>query len=91
MNRCLLPFASRSNSTVHTKLHGGGLTGPSLCSRAYIRAVEEDDQMPVPSPTYLLQNVYEYDDGELQTHEVLPVRTPFLDNIQPLGVKPQGR
>lgn len=39
------------------------LTKCCICSRAYIRAVEENDFMPVPSPTYLLQNVYEYDDG----------------------------
>ena len=35
-----------------------------ICSRAYIRAVEEDDTVPVPSPTYLLQNIYEYNDGK---------------------------
>ena len=30
-----------------------------LCSRAYIRAAYCDDTLPVPSPTYLLQNIYD--------------------------------
>ena len=34
------------------------------CSRAFIRAVEEDDELPVPSPTYLLQNIYDEHAGK---------------------------
>ena len=40
------------------------LTCTAACSRAYIRYVGEDDSMPVPSPTYLLQNIYEYMHGK---------------------------
>lgn len=28
------------------------------CSRAFIRAASEDEDLPVPSPTFLLQNMY---------------------------------
>ena len=28
------------------------------CSRAFIRAAAQDDELPVPSPTFLLQNIY---------------------------------
>lgn len=34
------------------------------CSRAFIRAVEEDDELPVPSPTYLLQTIYDEHAGK---------------------------
>jgi hypothetical protein len=32
-------------------------------SRAFVRAVMQDDYLPVTSPTFLLQNVYETDQG----------------------------
>lgn len=33
---------------------------PACCarSRAFIRAAADDDELPVPSPTFLLQNIY---------------------------------
>ena len=33
------------------------------CSRAYIRALAQDEELPVPSPTYLLQNTYDETEG----------------------------
>ncbi|KAK9819615.1 hypothetical protein WJX72_000319 [[Myrmecia] bisecta] len=37
--------------------------GKSVFSRAFIRAAYEDQSTPVPSPTYLLQNVYDEYEG----------------------------
>jgi hypothetical protein len=34
------------------------------CSRAFIRAAAQDSSLPVPSPTYLLQLIYEEQEGE---------------------------
>ena len=40
-------------------LHGDVGAGKSVFSRAYVRAVAEDARLEVPSPTYLLQQVYD--------------------------------
>jgi tRNA threonylcarbamoyl adenosine modification protein YjeE len=40
-------------------LRGGVGAGKSYFSRAFIRAAVGDEQMPVPSPTFLLQQSYE--------------------------------
>lgn len=37
----------------------GDLLQPSCCSREFIRAAYGDPYQPVPSPTYLLQNIYD--------------------------------
>lgn len=47
-------------------LHGEVGAGKSVFSRAFIRAAVGDDSLPVPSPTFLLQNVYE---GEAEPGE----------------------
>ncbi|KAG2486484.1 hypothetical protein HYH03_014788 [Edaphochlamys debaryana] len=44
-------------------LFGAVGAGKSVFSRAFIRAVAEDDFLPVPSPTFLLQNTYDEHDG----------------------------
>lgn len=36
-----------------------------LCSRAFIRAVAQDPELTVPSPTFLLQLVYDEHEGIL--------------------------
>ena len=38
-----------------------------MCSRAFIRAVDGDDALEVPSPTYLLENVYDEHEGTCST------------------------
>lgn len=35
-----------------------------ICSRAFIRAAAKDEELPVPSPTFLLQNIYTDHQGE---------------------------
>ena len=35
----------------------------SVCSRAFIRAVMEDPDFPVPSPTFTLQTIYDEHEG----------------------------
>ena len=40
-------------------LYGEVGAGKSAFSRAFIRAASQDDTMPVTSPTYLLQNIYD--------------------------------
>ncbi|EFJ42485.1 hypothetical protein VOLCADRAFT_119353 [Volvox carteri f. nagariensis] len=44
-------------------LFGAVGAGKSVFSRAFIRAVAEDDFLPVPSPTFLLQNTYDEHQG----------------------------
>jgi tRNA threonylcarbamoyladenosine biosynthesis protein TsaE len=44
-------------------LFGAVGAGKSVFSRAFIRAVAEDDFLPVPSPTFLLQNTYNEHQG----------------------------
>ncbi|KAI7841418.1 hypothetical protein COHA_004813 [Chlorella ohadii] len=39
-------------------LHGSVGAGKSYFSRAFIRAAADDEELPVPSPTFLLQNIY---------------------------------
>lgn len=39
-----------------------------LCSREFIRAMYGDPCMSVPSPTYLLQNIYDDIEGGPSTH-----------------------
>ena len=43
-------------------LHGDVGMGKSVFSRAYVRAVARDPNLEVPSPTYLLQQVYDNHD-----------------------------
>ena len=43
-------------------LHGDVGMGKSVFSRAYVRAVARDPDLEVPSPTYLLQQVYDTHD-----------------------------
>ena len=40
-------------------LHGDVGAGKSVLSRAFVRAVTRDPTMEVPSPTFLLQQVYD--------------------------------
>ena len=47
-------------ATRDTKVYSCGIAD---CSRAFIRAAYEDDTLPVPSPTYLLQNIYDELEG----------------------------
>lgn len=44
-------------------LHGDVGAGKSVFSRGFIRSAAEDDELPVPSPTYLLQQVYDDHSG----------------------------
>ncbi|KAK9827130.1 hypothetical protein WJX74_007536 [Apatococcus lobatus] len=62
------------------------LTGPvgagkSVFSRAFIRAAYEDDILPVPSPTYLLQNIYD----ELEGPDIHHFDLYRLDGTASLG------
>lgn len=41
-----------------------------LCSRAFIRAAADDEDLAVPSPTYLLQNIYDAHEGVCMTLHV---------------------
>ena len=61
---CKLPFQAEMADRTCKDGQLQRLNVMCICSRAYIRAVEEDDTVPIPSPTYLLQNIYEYTDGE---------------------------
>ena len=45
--------------------------GHARGSRAFVRAAAGDDDLPVPSPTYLLQNVYDELDGVVHSHGAL--------------------
>lgn len=42
--------------------------GKSVFSRAYIRCLANDPSLPVPSPTYLLQNMYDSQHGGPPVH-----------------------
>ncbi|WIA44440.1 hypothetical protein OEZ86_007195 [Tetradesmus obliquus] len=44
-------------------LFGSVGAGKSVFSRAFIRAAAQDPTLPVPSPTYLLQLIYEEQEG----------------------------
>ncbi|KAI8472474.1 MAG: hypothetical protein J3K34DRAFT_413790 [Monoraphidium minutum] len=44
-------------------LYGSVGAGKSAFSRAFIRAAAEDPSLPVPSPTFLLQQIYEEHEG----------------------------
>lgn len=46
-------------------LHGDVGMGKSVFSRAFVRAVARDPHLEVPSPTYLLQQVYDEHDPSL--------------------------
>lgn len=48
-------------------LYGSVGAGKSVFSRAFIRAVSQDEGLEVPSPTYLLKNVYD-EHGEPPVH-----------------------
>lgn len=48
-------------------LFGDVGAGKSVWSRAFVRAAAEDPELPVPSPTYLLQNIYD-DHGYPEIH-----------------------
>ncbi|GLI61475.1 hypothetical protein VaNZ11_003872 [Volvox africanus] len=56
-------FASHIRAGDCYCLFGAVGAGKSVFSRAFIRAVAEDDFLPVPSPTFLLQNTYDEHQG----------------------------
>lgn len=58
----------------------------SWCSRAFIRAIAEDPDLPVPSPTYLLQNTYDEHDGGRANSLVTACR--HIDCMEPLSPCP---
>ena len=39
-----------------------------VCSRAFIQHALDEPNMAVPSPTYLLQNIYDELEGNAETH-----------------------
>ncbi|EIE25100.1 hypothetical protein COCSUDRAFT_9560, partial [Coccomyxa subellipsoidea C-169] len=49
-------------------LYGDVGAGKSVFSRAFIRAFTDDPDLPVPSPTYLLQNTYDNAKGAIVHH-----------------------
>ncbi|PRW05813.1 tRNA threonylcarbamoyladenosine biosynthesis [Chlorella sorokiniana] len=51
-------FACELHSSDCYLLHGSVGAGKSYFSRAFIRTAADDDELPVPSPTFLLQNIY---------------------------------
>ncbi|KAG2446473.1 hypothetical protein HYH02_008464 [Chlamydomonas schloesseri] len=56
-------FASHIRAGDCYCLFGAVGAGKSVFSRSFIRAVAEDDFLPVPSPTFLLQNTYDEHQG----------------------------
>lgn len=46
-------------------LYGSVGAGKSYFCRQFVRAACGDDDLPVPSPTFLLQNIYDQAEGEL--------------------------
>eukprot|EP00887_Chlorella_sp_A99_P001922 scaffold18.g1922.t1 len=57
-------FASDLHAGDCYLLHGDVGAGKSFFCRAFIRAAAGDDRLPVPSPTFLLQNIYVEHEGE---------------------------
>ena len=55
-----------------------------LCSRAFIRAVMEDPDYPVPSPTFTLQNIYDEHEGAVQ-FSLLPCPHGRIASAEPAG------
>ncbi|KAI3428791.1 hypothetical protein D9Q98_007610 [Chlorella vulgaris] len=51
-------FAQQLHAADCYLLYGSVGAGKSYFSRAFIRAAADDDELPVPSPTFLLQNIY---------------------------------
>lgn len=56
-------FASHIRAGDCYCLYGAVGAGKSEFSRSFIRAVADDEFLPVPSPTFLLQNTYNDHDG----------------------------
>ena len=57
-------LASAAVTPAAVCLYGDVGAGKSAFARAFVRAAAGDDELPVPSPTYLLHNVYDDVDGE---------------------------
>ena len=51
-----------------------------ICSRGFIRFAAEDDELPVPSPTYLLQQIYDDHPGVLGYSKGLLCSWTLLDD-----------
>lgn len=64
-------------------LYGDVGAGKSVFSRAFIRAVMEDPYLAVPSPTYLLQNIY--DDMDVPIHHFDLYRLPAASSQHELA------
>ncbi len=60
-------FASQLNPGDCYCLYGDVGAGKSVFSRAFVRAAADDPLLPVPSPTFLLQNTYD-DHGHPAIH-----------------------
>ena len=39
----------------------------AFCSRAFVRSIARDYELPVPSPTFLLHNTYDEHEGKQRT------------------------
>ncbi|KAL3132375.1 hypothetical protein ABBQ32_008945 [Trebouxia sp. C0010 RCD-2024] len=73
-------------------------SGKSAFSRAFIRSAFEDDTLSVPSPTYLLQQVYEGVSGNgkpsCSCDRSLVTSQPYFDKLQAellsKGIRQQG-
>jgi predicted alpha/beta-fold hydrolase len=57
-------LASAVSAPLAVCLYGDVGAGKSAFARAWVRAAAGDGELPVPSPTYLLHNVYDDVDGE---------------------------
>lgn len=68
-------------------LYGDVGAGKSVFSRAFIRAAADEPSLPVPSPTFLLQNIYE----EQLTEEWPPIHHFDLYRLPTNGQKEMQR
>ena len=57
-------LAAAASAPAAVCLYGDVGAGKSAFARAFVRAAAGDADLPVPSPTYLLHNVYDDVDGE---------------------------
>ena len=55
----------------------------AFCSRAFIRSIARDPELPVPSPTFLLHNTYDEHEGKHMT----PPMLFHLDGLHSLGLQ----
>ena len=60
--------------------------GKTCFSRGYLRAVVQDPALAVTSPTYLLDNTYEADEGELLVHHMDLYRLSGPKDLGVLGI-----